>query len=229
MKQDLLIIGAGCVGGHIASNLDYYTSEYNLLGFLDDNSSKIGEEFVGYPILGNLDTIKYYPSTIAIFIGIAFPTVKLKVLNKLKKFGCSNFPSLISKFTWVSKNVEIGAGTILYPGTTINYNCSIGDFVVINMNCSLGHDCNIESFVSFAPGVLLGGNTEIGNATQMGIGAKSIQDINIGQKCIVGAGAVIIRDVPNTAVVVGNPGRIIKYTSLSEYMDTDWKVILGNS
>lgn len=227
--KDLIIIGAGCVGGHIASNLNYYTSEYNLLGFLDDNKARIGEEFVGYPILGNLDTIKYYPSTIAIFIGIAFPTVKLKVLNRLKKYGCSNFPSLISKFTWVSKNVQIGAGSILYPGTTINYNCSIGNFVVINMNCAIGHDCAIESFVSFAPGVLLGGNTLIDKATQMGIGAKSIQGMTIGQNCIIGAGAVIIKDVPNAAVVVGNPGKIIKYTSLSEYLDTDWKFILKGS
>ena len=225
--KDLIIIGAGCVGGHIASNIHYYTSEYNLIGFLDDSTAKIGKTFVGYPVIGNVDSITNYPPDIAVVIGIAFPTIKLKVVKKIKEYGYTNFPSFISRFTWVSANVNIGEGSILYPGATINYNSSIGSFVVVNMNCSIGHDCTIEDFVSFAPGVLLGGNTLIGDASQMGIGAQCIQGMNVGKKCIVGAGAVIIKQVPDTAVVVGNPAKIIKYTSLSEYMDTDWKVILG--
>jgi acetyltransferase EpsM len=37
-----------------------------------------------------------------------------------------------------------------------------------------------------------------------------MQNIRIGKWVMIGAGAVIIRDVPDFAVVVGNPGRIIK-------------------
>ncbi|CAL43362.1 Putative acetyltransferase [Flavobacterium psychrophilum JIP02/86] len=44
----------------------------------------------------------------------------------------------------------------------------------------------------------------------MGIGASVIQGIKIGKWVTIGAGAVIIKDVPDFAVVVGNPGRIIK-------------------
>ena len=36
-------------------------------------------------------------------------------------------------------------------------------------------------------------------------------NIKIGKWVTVGAGAVIIKDIPDYAVVVGNPGRIIKY------------------
>lgn len=212
---DLIIIGAGSVGGHVASNLHYYTSEYNLIGFLDDDTSKIGKYFVEYPVLGNIDAIKNYPSSIAIVIGIAFPIIKFNIIRKIKDYGYTNFPSFISKSTWVSKSVSIGEGSIIYPGVTINYNCLIGNFAIINMNCSIGHDCTLEDFVSLAPGVLLGGNTTIGHATQMGIGSKSIQGINVGQNCIVGAGAVIVKEVPNTVVVVGNPAKIIKQTSIN--------------
>jgi acetyltransferase-like isoleucine patch superfamily enzyme len=38
-----------------------------------------------------------------------------------------------------------------------------------------------------------------------------IKGIKIGTWAIIGAGAVIINDIPDNAVVVGNPGRIIKY------------------
>jgi acetyltransferase-like isoleucine patch superfamily enzyme len=50
----------------------------------------------------------------------------------------------------------------------------------------------------------------------VGIGAVVIPKISIGKWVTIGAGAVIIRDVPDFAVVVGNPGKIIKYNSENE-------------
>ena len=39
--------------------------------------------------------------------------------------------------------------------------------------------------------------------------------ITIGNNVTIGAGAVVVKDVPDNAVVVGNPARVIKYkTSL---------------
>jgi len=51
----------------------------------------------------------------------------------------------------------------------------------------------------------------IGEGTHVGIGASIIQGIKIGKWATIGAGAVVIRDVPDYAVVVGSPARIIKY------------------
>jgi acetyltransferase EpsM len=59
----------------------------------------------------------------------------------------------------------------------------------------------------------LAGNVTVGEGTQIGINATVKQGITIGKWAIIGAGAVIVKDVPDFAVVVGNPGRIIKYTS----------------
>ena len=52
--------------------------------------------------------------------------------------------------------------------------------------------------------------------TAIGIGAIIIPETSIGKWVTIGAGAVVIRDVPDYAVVVGNPGKIIKYYSLNE-------------
>lgn len=211
MKKDLIIIGAGSVGGHVATNLKDYTSDYNFIGFLDDDKSKIGNEFVGFPVLGEIDSISNYSSMISIVIGIAFPSVKFKIIEKLRGLGYNTFPSLVSRVAWLSENTKVGEGCIIYPGVTVNYNSLINDFVVINMNCAIGHDCMIGDYASLAPGVLTGGNTTIGQLSEMGIGSKTLQGITIGERSTVGAGSVIIKDVPDTAVVVGNPGRIIKY------------------
>jgi acetyltransferase EpsM len=37
--------------------------------------------------------------------------------------------------------------------------------------------------------------------------------VKIGKWATIGAGAVIINDVPDYAVVVGNPGKVIKFNS----------------
>ena len=55
------------------------------------------------------------------------------------------------------------------------------------------------------------GNVEIGEGTHIGSGAIVIPNVVIGKWAVIGAGAVIIKDVPDYAVVVGNPGKIIKY------------------
>ena len=56
----------------------------------------------------------------------------------------------------------------------------------------------------------MAGNVAVGEGTQIGIGAAVIQGVTIGKWATIGAGAVIIEDVPDFAVVVGNPGRVIK-------------------
>jgi len=54
----------------------------------------------------------------------------------------------------------------------------------------------------------------VGEGTHIGIGATVIQGIKIGKWATIGAGAVVIRDVPDYAVVVGNPARIIRHNEI---------------
>ena len=44
----------------------------------------------------------------------------------------------------------------------------------------------------------------------IGLGANIIQGVTVGENALIGAGTVVLRDVPPNAIVVGNPGRIIK-------------------
>lgn len=54
----------------------------------------------------------------------------------------------------------------------------------------------------------------IGDNVSVGANAVIIGPIRIGNNVTVGAGAVVVKDVPDNAVVVGNPARIIKYKIL---------------
>jgi len=209
MKK-LIIIGAGSVGGFIANNLEQFDEEYKIIGFLDDDSQKINQIIYGYQLLGPIRFItEYYDSEMMIAMGIAFPKTKKSILNSID-IRKLKFPKLVSKRAWLSPNVKVGAGAIIYPGVSINYNSEVGDFVVVNMNCAIGHDCKIDRFTSLAPGVNFGGNTSVGEACDIGIGVCTKQGISIGSNSVIGGQTMVINDISENSKVVGVPGKVIK-------------------
>ena len=204
--KELIIIGAGSVGGHIAININDYLIGYKLLGFLDDDPEKIGSNIFDLPVLGPINDIsqkKYRKASVV--IGIAFPQTKKKISEKLKFKGSFHYPSLISRRAWISKKVHIGIGSIIYPGVSVNYGSKINEFVVVNMNCAIGHDCTIGSYTSLAPGVNLAGHTSIGPCAEIGIGASTIQNIAIGSHCIIGGNSIVVDDINDS----GNTFQIV--------------------
>lgn len=147
-------------------------------------------------------------NNLATVIAIGNNTVRHKIATTLNQF---KFITLIHPNTYISKRSTINIGTVIMAGVSINSCVQIGKHCIINTNASIDHDCIINDYVHISPNVALAGNVTIGALTHIGIGASVIQGVTIGSNVQIGAGAVIIRDVPDNAVVVGNPGKIIKY------------------
>lgn len=210
MKQPLIIIGAGNVGGFLAYNIEEF-GEYEVLGFLDDDVKKHGNSLYGLEVLGGIDSIQHYMNgqSLHVAIGISSPMAKESVLNRLLGFTLY-YPTFIARTAWISKNVTIGKGCIIYPGVSINYQTSIGDYVIMNMNCAIGHDCTIERFTTLAPGVNLGGFSYLEEGVEMGIGAATKQRIRIGKNSVVGGQSMLVRDVVPFTKVAGVPGKQLK-------------------
>ena len=45
----------------------------------------------------------------------------------------------------------------------------------------------------------------------LGAHVTIIGPVRVGNNVTIGAGSVVVKDIPDNAVVVGNPARIIKY------------------
>jgi sugar O-acyltransferase (sialic acid O-acetyltransferase NeuD family) len=206
MKRKIIIVGAGSVGGHVASNPELYGLEDRIFGFVDDDLSKQGQLFCGYKVIETVDWL-LDQQDFDVIIGIAFPKVKQALIKKLSVNSSISYPSITSRNAWISNNCSVGKGSIIYPGTSINYGSVIGDFVVINMNCALGHHCNIGSFSSLAPGVNLGGHTISGDGVEFGIGCGTLQGIEIGKEVIIGGQAMVTNNIPNNTRVAGVPAK----------------------
>ena len=122
-----------------------------------------------------------------------------------------NFTSLIDKTAIISKFSSINEGTVVMPSAIVNSDTNIGKHCIINTGAVIEHDCTIEDYVHISPNATITGGVSIGEGTHVGAGAVIIPGVNIGNWVTIGAGAVIIKDVPDNAVVVGNPGKVIKY------------------
>jgi chloramphenicol O-acetyltransferase type B len=55
------------------------------------------------------------------------------------------------------------------------------------------------------------GTTRIGNDVWLGFQSTILSGVEIGHGAVIGANAVVSRDVPPYSIVVGNPGRVVRY------------------
>jgi acetyltransferase EpsM len=110
----------------------------------------------------------------------------------------------------VSKRATLGAGTVVMAGAVVNIGSVVGQHVIVNTGACVDHECHLGDYVHVAPNATLCGNVTAGEGAYIGAGSVVIQGITLGKWCTIGAGAVVREDVPDGAVVVGNPARIIR-------------------
>ncbi|WP_316838237.1 acetyltransferase [Pedobacter nutrimenti] len=198
------IIGAS---GHAKVIIDTLVlNKQDILGIWDDNEDL---KVLDFAVNGNVSAFKnQIGQKVVIAIGNN-KTRKLIAEQLYAEFGIVVHPSSV-----ISSSAVLSEGTVVMPNVTVNSLAKIGKHVILNTNSSVDHDCRIGDFVHISPQAGLAGNVDVGEGTHIGIGACIIQGVKIGRWVTIGAGAVIIRDVPDFAVVVGNPGKIIKYNQI---------------
>lgn len=122
------------------------------------------------------------------------------------------FTNAVHHSVLMSPFASLGVGNMILHGSIVQPMVKVGNHVIINTGAQVDHDGVIGDFVHIAPRAVLCGSVTVGDGTLVGAGSTIIPGIKVGQWAVIGAGAVVIDDVPDHAVVVGNPGRVIKFT-----------------
>jgi len=205
-KSKALIFGSG---GHGKVILDILLkSGDDVLGFLDDDEKKFGQDIFGFKVLGGWSYLENNKDS-AIVLGIGSNAIREKVFKKAKSLEI-DIASAIHPQAIIAKNVSMGEGVVVMPGAVIGPDVTLEDGVVVNTSASVDHDCHLSRFCQIWPGAHLAGSVRVGEFSYVGTGASVIQNIKIGKNTMIGAGASVIKDIPDNVTCVGIPARIIR-------------------
>lgn len=118
----------------------------------------------------------------------------------------------------IGKNCKIGQNVVIGPKV------SIGNGVKIQNNVSVYEGVELEDYVFCGPSMVFTNvinprsevprmeelkRTLVKRGATLGANCTILCGIVIGQYAFIGAGAVVVKDVPDFALIVGNPGKII--------------------
>jgi len=158
-------------------------------------------------------TIKAFYYEEGLIIIILFRLIqKISSLNKV-------FIILILPLKLILKILSILLGIRIDIKAKIGKGLYIGHYGGIFIgNVEMGKYCNISHQVTIG----FSGNIPdrygvptIGEYVYLAPGAKLFSKIRIGNNVDIGANAVVSKDIPDNAIVVGNPGRIIGYKKIN--------------
>jgi serine O-acetyltransferase len=122
----------------------------------------------------------------------------------LQKLGIPLIPGFTQRLLYRFFGLEIVVGANYGGGLYIPH--PIGTVVAAH---EIGENCSIISNVTI--GMRNNGKfPTIGNNVFIGAGARILGDIHIGDNAVIGANAVVINDIPNYAVAVGVPARVVR-------------------
>lgn len=131
-------------------------------------------------------------------------------------------------FRLLLKHYEYKFHIRIAPSTVIGCGLYIGHFgdIGVNPQTIIGENCNISQGVSIgrASRGKRQGTPVIGDNVFIGPGAKIFGRVHVGNNVAIGANCVVTKDVPDNAVVVGVPGKVISYAGADDYViHTDYE------
>jgi sugar O-acyltransferase (sialic acid O-acetyltransferase NeuD family) len=212
--KKIIILGTGgnCIDILDAINeINLITDTYEVVGFLDDNSSLWGKNLFGTKVLGGLESASEYGDSFFVNgIGSPHNFWKKKEIIDTTNIPVERFESVYHPSASVSNLATVGKGVVVLKNVSVSADLTIGNHVIILPNSVINHNDRIDDYVCIASSVSIAGNVHVENHSYIGGGSSILGNITIQQNSLVGMGSVVIRDVETNTVVAGNPARVIR-------------------
>ncbi len=218
MSKNILVFGSS---GHAKVVLDIIEkmNSYRIAGLISEEKEKV--IFNKYKVIGSDEDLRALTNKLNIYQGIVAigsnyrrKKVTEYILKIEPKF---KFIKAIHPAANISPYVQIGEGTVIMAGVSINADTIIGNHCIINTNASVDHDNYLNDYVNISPNTATGGNVKIGNLSFIGIGCSIKHKIAIGSNAVIGAHSIVLRDIEDNILAYGIPAVKIRQRDLEEF------------
>jgi len=133
-------------------------------------------------------------------------------------------------FSHIQSGAKIGKKCVLGQNVNVGNNVLIGDFCKVQNNVSIYEGVTLEDYVFCGPSMVFTNildpkckypqvgskyyvKTLVREGASIGANATIVCGITLGKHCMIGAGSVVTKDVPEYALVVGVPSKILGWVS----------------
>jgi len=115
--------------------------------------------------------------------------------------------------------IYIGTQTYINRNTFLDASFSI----IIGRQCAIGPNCYItdhdhgtDSLLPPLEQPLIVKKTQLGDRVWLGANVTVLKGVTIGNDAVIGAGSVVTKDIPERAIAVGVPAKVMRYRQESE-------------
>ena len=176
--------------------------------FIDD-AEDVATQINGYDVFSYAKAIECFGDALDVIIAIGEPVIRQKLYDKLVADNI-HMPTLINPDSYVSKTAVIGEGTVIRYGSSIFANAKLGKNVCVNPHANIGHDVQIGDGTMISALCNIAGAVHIGEYSYIGMNTAVRELVSIGNHSVVSMGMIISDDVPDHALAIGNPVRLIR-------------------
>ena len=214
MTRPLLIIGTGGFARE-ASAAVWADPErrWQLVGFLDDDPSRVGTVVGGAEVLGPTEAVADYPEA-SVVVCTGNPrdyASRYRIVHRLG-LDTERYATIVHPSVSLGHGSHVGHGSVLLAQVVLTADVTIGTHVACMPHVTLTHDDVVGSFSTIASGVSVGGSAHVGTGAYLGAAAVLREGVTIGDWSLVGAGSLVLADLPARCVAFGHPARPVRST-----------------
>lgn len=180
---------------------------HTVVGLYHFNSTRNGEEVLGYKIKGNYqDFILSMPCN-NVVVAVGNNEIRNEWLSKLRKLEFNTI-SLIHPLAYISPSATVGRAVYIHAHSFVWTKAFLYNDVIISPKAVVAHHVSIGEACHISASSTIGAYVQLESNVTVGINAGIIsKPILIGAGSIIGANSMIIDNVEKNSIMVGTPGR----------------------
>lgn len=211
LNKKVIIFGTGEIA-ELAHFYFQHDSTFDVVAFCADDEFVKSDKFRKLPLIPLSKLVSLYPPD-QFYVHVALSYNKINQVRKdkyllIKSLGYQ-LPSYVCTKSVSWPDLKIGDNCFILENQTIQPTVEIGNNVMIWSGNHLGHGCIIKDHAYLSSHICISGHTTIGEQCFIGVNSTFKDFIVVGNRVFVTMGANVTKNVPDDAVILSDPSKII--------------------